>query len=67
MDGVANEQDFDQNGDPKIEDGYGNQTPYTTTLPKKGLPFKRSSEDVPDLTYATATKKGKKTTIVKKR
>ena len=68
MDGVANEQDFDQNGDPKMEDGYGNQTPYTTTAPKKGvLPYKRSSEDVPDLTYATATKRGKKKMAVKKR
>ena len=44
----------------------GSPQPYTTTLPKKGLPFKRRSEDVPDLTYATATRKGKNKTIVKK-
>jgi hypothetical protein len=68
MDGVANEQDFDQNGDPKMEDGYGDQAPYATTLPKKGaLPFKRSSKDIPDLTYAPATKRGKKKMAAKKR
>ena len=39
---------------------------YTTTLPKKGLSFKRRREDVPDLTYLTMPKKGKKI-IVKKR
>ena len=66
MDGVANKQDFDLNGDPKMEDEYGDQGPYTTTLLKKGPPFKRRSEDVPSLTYSTATKKGKKI-IVKKR
>ena len=66
MDGVANEQDFDLNGDPKMEDEYGDQGSYTTTLPKKGLPFKRRREDVPGNTYSTATKKGKKI-IVKKR
>ena len=66
MDGVANEQDFDLNGDPKMEDEYGDQGPYTTNLPKKGLPFKRIREDIPSLTYSTATKKGKKI-IVKKR
>ena len=65
MDGVANEQDFDLNGDPKMEDEYDDQGPYTTTLPKKGLTFKRRREDVPGNTYSTATKKGKKI-IVKK-
>ena len=60
MDGVANEQDFDQYGDPRMEDDYVNQAKYTTTLPKKGLPFKRRSDDVPGLNYSTATKKGKK-------
>ena len=65
-DGVAKEQDFDLNGDPMMEDEYGDQGPYTTTLPKKGLPFKRRREDVPGLTYSTAIKKGKKI-IVKKR
>ena len=45
MDGVANEQDFDKNGDPKMEDDDDDEVPYTTrksrtTLPK-GRPFKR--------------------------
>ena len=51
MDGVANEQDFDKYGDPKMEDDYAAQDTYTTTLPKKGLPFKRKSECVPGLNY----------------
>jgi hypothetical protein len=64
MDGVANEQDFDQYGDPKIEDDYADQAKYTTTLPKRGLPFRRRTPDVPGLNYSTTTKKGKK--IVKR-
>jgi hypothetical protein len=72
MDGVAHEQDFDQYGDPKLEDDDDDdaEARYTTrrsrtTLPKKGLPpFKRRSGDVPGLNYSTATKKGKK--IVKR-
>ena len=66
MDGVANEQDFDQYGDPKMEEDDDNdEETYTTrrsrtTLPPKGRPFKRSSHDVSGLNYATATKKGKK-------
>ena len=45
MDGVANEQDFDKYGDPKMEDEDNNEVSYTTrrsrtTLPK-GCPFKR--------------------------
>ena len=70
MDGVANEQDFDQYGDPKIEDDDEDdkEMKYTTrrsrtTLPT-GRPFKRRSDDVPGLNYSTATKKGKK--IVKR-
>ena len=55
MDGVANEQDFDKYDDPKMEDDYTAQARYTTTLPKKGLPFKRKSEDAPGLNYSTAT------------
>ena len=44
MDGVANEQDFDKYGDPKMEDDYAAQDTYTTTLPKKGLlPFKKKN------------------------
>ena len=70
MDGVANEQDFDQYGDPKIEDDddYDAATYITrrkrTTLPKKGSPFERRNIKVPGLNYSTATKKGKK--IVKR-
>ena len=65
MDRVANEQDFDKYGDPKMEDDYTAQARYTTTLPKKGLPFRRKSEDVPGLNYSTATKKGKKKIVRK--
>jgi hypothetical protein len=68
MDGVANEQDFDMYGDPKMEDESDNNELYTTrrsrtTLPK-GLPFERRSLGVPGLNYLTLTKKGKK--IVKR-
>ena len=66
MDEVANEKDFDKYGDPKMEDDYTAMDRYTTTLPKKGIPFKRKSEDVLSLNYSTATKKGKKK-IVRKR
>ena len=71
MDGVANEEDFDQYGDPKMEDDDDDdEETYTTrrsrtTLPKSGgLPFARRTRDVPGLNYSTATKKGKK--IVKR-
>src|SRR4051812_19580575 len=60
MDGVANEQDFEKYGDPKMEDDYNAQDTYTTTLPKKGLLFNTKSEGVPGLNYSTTTKKGKK-------
>jgi hypothetical protein len=68
MDGVANEEDFDQYGDPKIEDDDHDEAPYIprrsrTTLPKTGHPLKRRSHDV-GLNYSTTTKKGKK--IVKR-
>jgi hypothetical protein len=68
MDGVANEQDFDMYGDPKMEDESDADEPYTTrrsrTTQPKGLPFKRRSLAVPGLNYSTLTKKGKK--IVKR-
>ena len=66
MDGVANEQDYDQYGDPKMEDDDDDEATYTkrrsrTTLPNKGgCPAKRRSHEVPGLNYSTATKKGKK-------
>ena len=60
MDGVANEQDFDKYGDPKMEHDDDDEVPYTTrrsrtTLPK-GRPFNRRTP--------FAKKKGKK--IVKR-
>ena len=68
MDGVANEEDFDQYGDPKMEDD--DEVTYTTKrsrtmLPKSGCPFKRRSHDA-GLNYSTANKKGKKV-VVKRR
>jgi hypothetical protein len=64
MDRVAHDEDFDQYGDPKIEDDSDDDDTYTlrsrTTLPKSGLPYIRRSQDVPGLNYATVTKKGKK-------
>ncbi|KAK1621385.1 hypothetical protein QYE76_026902 [Lolium multiflorum] len=65
MDGAANELDFDQYGDPKMEDDDDDEAPYTTrrsrkTLPNKGRLFKRRSQGVPGLNYSTARKKGKK-------
>lgn len=68
MDGVANEQDFDQYGDPKMEDDDDDEATYTsrrskTTLPNKGRPFKRRSHEVPGLNYSTAKKKGKKIVV----
>ena len=45
MDGAANEQDFDKNGDPKIEEEFDMPTTTKvrrkTTLPTKGCPFTR--------------------------
>ena len=65
MDGVTNEQDFDQYGDPKMEDDDDDEATYTTRrsriiLPNKGRPCKRRSHEVPGLNYSTATNKGKK-------
>jgi hypothetical protein len=67
MDGVANEEDFDQYGDPMEDDDEDNKPRTTrrsrTTLPKQGLLFRRRSHDV-GLNYSAANKKGKK--IVKR-
>jgi hypothetical protein len=64
MDGVANEQDFDMYGDPKMEDESNADEPYPTrrsrTSQPKGLPFKRRSLEVSGLNYSTLTNKGKK-------
>ena len=55
MYGVANEQDFNKYGDPKMEDDGDDEVPYTTrrsgaTLPK-GCPFIRRTLGVPGLNY----------------
>jgi hypothetical protein len=64
MDGVANEQDFDMYGDPKMEGESDTNETYTTrrswSIQPKGLPFKRRSLGVLGLNYSTLTKKGKK-------
>jgi hypothetical protein len=72
MEGPANDQDLDKNGDPNIEeefDKYFNKlTPVgrrKTTLPTKGCLFTRRNLNIPGLKYSTARKKGKK--IAKRR
>ena len=59
MDGVANEEDFDQYGDPMRADDDDDEAYVKrrskTTLPKKGLPFKRKIHDV-GLNYLTGNK-----------
>jgi hypothetical protein len=69
MEGAANEQYFDKNGDPKIEvefDKYFDMATTTsmrrkTILPTKGCPLTRRNLKVPGLKYSTAMKKkGKK-------
>src|ERR1041385_2455258 len=54
MDGDANEQDFDKNGDPKIEEEFDKYFDMPTTikvrrktsLPTKGCPFTRRNPKV---------------------
>jgi hypothetical protein len=72
MEGPANKQDLEKNGDPKIEeefDKYFDKTTATgrrkTTLPTKGCPFTRRNLNIPGLKYSTARKKGKR--IAKRR
>ena len=74
MEGAADKQDIDKNGDPKIEEEFDKyfDMPTTnarlrrkTTLPPKGCPYTRRDLKVAGLKYSTATKKGKK--IVKRR
>ena len=72
MDGVANEEDYDQFGIPMREDDDDDEAYVKrrskTTLPKKDLlPFKRKSHD-DGLNYSTrGNKKGKKTTVKRRR
>ncbi|KAK1630613.1 hypothetical protein QYE76_004928 [Lolium multiflorum] len=75
MEGEADKQDIDKNGDPKIEEEFDKYfdkpTTYSkvrrkTTLPAKGCPYTRRNLKVAGLKYSTtAMKKGKN--IVKKR
>ena len=73
MEGDANEEDLDKNGDPKIEDEFDKYFDMPTTskqrrktsLPTKGCPFTRRNLKVADIKYSTANKKCKK--IVKRR
>jgi hypothetical protein len=72
MEGPANEQDLEKNGDPKIEEEFDKyfdkptaKGRRKTTLPTKGCPFTRRNLNIPSLKYSTARKKGKK--IAKRR
>jgi hypothetical protein len=73
MEGDANEEDLDKNGDPKIEEEFDKHFNMPTTsrvrrktsLPTKGCPFTRRNLKVAGIKYSAANKKGK--TIVKKR
>ena len=71
MDGVANEEDYDQYGNPMREDDDDDEAyvkrRINTTLPKKDrTPWKRKSHNE-GLNYSTANKKGKKLTQKRKR
>ena len=67
MQGDANKEDLDKNGDPKIEEEFdkhfdmptSSKVRRKTSLPTKGCPFTRRSLKVTGLSYSTA-KKGKK-------
>ena len=67
MEGDANEEDLDKNGDPKIEEEFDKYFDMDTTskerrkpsLPTKGCPFTRRNLKVPGQKYSIA-KKGKK-------
>jgi hypothetical protein len=72
MEGPANEQDLEKNGDPKIKEEFDKYFDKPTaagrrktTLPTEGCPFTRRNVNIPVLQYSTARKKGKK--IAKRR
>ena len=73
MQGDANEEDLDKNGDPKIEEEFDKHFDMPTTskvrrktsLPSKGCPFTQRNLKVAGIKYSTANKKGKN--IVKRR
>jgi hypothetical protein len=67
MEGPANEQDLEKNGDPKIKEEFDKYFDKPTavgrrktTLPTKGCPFTRRNHNIPGLKYSTVRKKGKK-------
>ena len=68
MGGDAKEQDYEKNGDPKIEEEFDkyfdmrttSKVRRNTTLPTKGCSFTRRNAKVPGLKCSIATKKGKK-------
>ena len=66
MDGVANEEDYDQYGDPMREDDDDDEAYIKrrnrTTLPKDHRPFKRRSHNE-GINYTAANKKRKKMTV----
>jgi hypothetical protein len=75
LDGVANEDDFDQNGYPKEEENNKQDEKHTGSRKSKTMlptstdhPYKRSSHNA-GLKYMSKIKKTKKTTekIVKRR
>ena len=71
MDGVANEEDYDQYGNPMREDDDDDEVyvkrRINTTLPKKNhTPWKRQSHNE-GLNYSLTNKKGKKLTQKRKR
>src|SRR4051812_2776881 len=73
MQGDANEENLEKNGDPKIEEEFDKHfdMPMTskvrrkTSLPTKGYLFTRRNLKVVGIKYSTANKKGKK--IAKRR
>ena len=68
MDGVANEEDYDQYGDPMREDDADDDETYVkrrmkTTLPTKDRnPWRRKNHDH-GLNYSTTNKRGKKISL----
>ena len=69
MDGVANEEDYNQYGNPMREDDDEADVKrrINTTLPKKNrTPWKRQSHNE-GLNYSSTNKKGKKLTQKRKR
>jgi hypothetical protein len=75
MEGAATKQDFDNYGDPKIEEEFdkyydrpSNATGRRkTTLPAKGCPYTRRNPHVSGLNNSTAMKKGKKIVTSRRR